>query len=792
MEHNRTKYKRASELQQFISSMSRDEKLRRVARYLPCAKLLIGSDGTTSKCNCQGWAAKPPSSTATSSTSSASESGSSGVVSSEADSSLPLRTQLAEAKSAMQASCLLPLCVSCDHRMLVHGDMQLLSDIDLNRKVATVVQMEQVLQEMHKQTNPVVKQQCAEHVALLRKEIVSPSGKISAAAGAKLGSGNVPMISRDEMKKRQMNAIHAFRAYLARPPPFEKPVISEILRNFILHKYGKTVGEGRKRTVDKVYKHMLNALQKMELPDPKRRKSKHPNDHIYQLNYKRWRINCRGEGQDKSKSTQHKFADIFGRTMLLSVVDILQTYMQKQMQLPPEMMAYTTNFFKDFDSYVKDEHSLIFLENFPDHFEKLKQLEERIDRERHMKESGASVAEAEAEGASKAQPQQSITEEAGEAGKAAGVDPSLSFSVMDGGGGSSFEGAVISEVKGRDEMAKLEERQGVLTSVVVTNDGARDSLIKLTILKEIFSQQLPKMPKDYITRLVFDRNHKSVCLVKKGAVVGGICYRPSLTQGFIEIAFCAITADEQVKGYGTRLMNHLKMHMQNDRLYYFLTYADNFAIGYFKKQGFTRHITLPREVWAGHIKDYDGGTLMQCHIHPTIDYLHSKEMIKHQRQVLVSKIQQHSHSHIRRSGLSCFTGGQVAVTAEIPGVENTRWALDNPPPPTEDEIRHLHKQFTDLVEILKHHNSGWPFLEPVDRDEVPDYYVVIKDPIDLSLIEARLSEGNYYITKNIFYADLRRMVENCKLYNKEDTVFYKCAVNIQRVICDRGGSRFFK
>ena len=54
-------------------------------------------------------------------------------------------------------------------------------------------------------------------------------------------------------------------------------------------------------------------------------------------------------------------------------------------------------------------------------------------------------------------------------------------------------------------MAKQEEQKGLLTSVVITNDGRRDSFIKLTILKEIFSQQLPKMPKDYITRLVFDR-----------------------------------------------------------------------------------------------------------------------------------------------------------------------------------------------------------------------------------------------------------------------------------------------
>lgn len=57
------------------------------------------------------------------------------------------------------------------------------------------------------------------------------------------------------------------------------------------------------------------------------------------------------------------------------------------------------------------------------------------------------------------------------------------------------------------------------------------------------------------------------------------------SQKFGEIAFCAIMADEQVKGYGTRLMNHLKQHARDvDGLTHFLTYADNNAVGYFVKQ----------------------------------------------------------------------------------------------------------------------------------------------------------------------------------------------------------------
>lgn len=59
-------------------------------------------------------------------------------------------------------------------------------------------------------------------------------------------------------------------------------------------------------------------------------------------------------------------------------------------------------------------------------------------------------------------------------------------------------------------------------------------------------------------------------------------------------------------------MSHLKDHVKSALdVEHFLTYADNYAIGYFKKQGFTTDITLDRSVWVGYIKDYEGGTIMQ-------------------------------------------------------------------------------------------------------------------------------------------------------------------------------------
>ena len=56
------------------------------------------------------------------------------------------------------------------------------------------------------------------------------------------------------------------------------------------------------------------------------------------------------------------------------------------------------------------------------------------------------------------------------------------------------------------------------------------------------------MPREYIARLVYDRNHLSMAIVKRGLnVVGAITYRPFAQRGFAEIVFCAITGTEQVK-----------------------------------------------------------------------------------------------------------------------------------------------------------------------------------------------------------------------------------------------------
>lgn len=241
----------------------------------------------------------------------------------------------------------------------------------------------------------------------------------------------------------------------------------------------------------------------------------------------------------------------------------------------------------------------------------------------------------------------------------------------------------------------------IILPVVTSRNPSPVASILLIGLKNLFQKQLPKMPREYITRLVLDKNHISMPIVKRGwKVVGGICYRPFESRGFAEIVFCAVDSSEQVKGYGSHLMNALKDHVRkaHPTINHFLTYADNYAVGYFKKQGFSKEITYPRERWVGYIKDYEGGTIMQCCMLPKVKYAEVHQMLSDQkavgtnistlslespltRQAIFAKIRTISQSHVVRPGLEAFKnrkpGEHIKLEKEdIPGLAESGWNPD--------------------------------------------------------------------------------------------------------------------
>jgi histone acetyltransferase len=61
-------------------------------------------------------------------------------------------------------------------------------------------------------------------------------------------------------------------------------------------------------------------------------------------------------------------------------------------------------------------------------------------------------------------------------------------------------------------------------------------------------------------------------------------------------------------------MNHLKDYSIRHGILYFLTYADEYAIGYFNKQGFSKEIKLSKSTYYGYIKEYEGATLMEVYL----------------------------------------------------------------------------------------------------------------------------------------------------------------------------------
>ena len=322
-----------------------------------------------------------------------------------------------------------------------------------------------------------------------------------------------------------------------------------------------------------------------------------------------------------------------------------------------------------------------------------------------------------------------------------------------------------------------------------TNDNTDRCSVALISLKNIFSRQLPKMPREYISRLVFDRRHISFAIKSEDKIIGGICYRPYAEQKFGEIAFCAISGTEQVKGFGTMLMNNLKKKVQIDGIEYFLTYADNYAIGYFQKQGFSKVIAMPKERWVGYIKDYDGGTLMECYIHPGIDYTNISGIIANQRAYIQMQLAARSQSNKSYPGLELFKQGKrLTSVLEAPGVAAAGWTNQHLYKGATERDRNmalskLTSTLTSLINKIKLSPFATDFLGPVSDEDAADYAEKVKNPLDLSLIHKRLRE-EYYRSKDMLRWDLIRMVENCKSYNGKDSSYYSTACNLEAVIYD--------
>nr|XP_016938069.2 transcription initiation factor TFIID subunit 1 isoform X3 [Drosophila suzukii] len=85
--------------------------------------------------------------------------------------------------------------------------------------------------------------------------------------------------------------------------------------------------------------------------------------------------------------------------------------------------------------------------------------------------------------------------------------------------------------------------------------------------------------------------------------------------------------------------------------------------------------------------------------------------------------------------------------------------------------------FDKLHAQIKQMTESWPFLKPVNKKQVKDYYTVIKRPMDLETIGKNI-ESHRYHSRAEYLADIELIATNCEQYNGSDTRYTRFAKKI--------------
>ncbi|XP_002076191.3 peregrin [Drosophila simulans] len=94
------------------------------------------------------------------------------------------------------------------------------------------------------------------------------------------------------------------------------------------------------------------------------------------------------------------------------------------------------------------------------------------------------------------------------------------------------------------------------------------------------------------------------------------------------------------------------------------------------------------------------------------------------------------------------------------------------------QLNPLEAALNKLLDALEARDSMQIFREPVDTSEVPDYTDIVKQPMDLGTMRAKLKECQYTSLEQL-EADFDLMIQNCLAYNNKDTVFYRAGIRMR-------------
>lgn len=120
-------------------------------------------------------------------------------------------------------------------------------------------------------------------------------------------------------------------------------------------------------------------------------------------------------------------------------------------------------------------------------------------------------------------------------------------------------------------------------------------------------------------------------------------------------------------------------------------------------------------------------------------------------------------------------------------------------PPTEVELL-LRRRFRQLYKSLLNYcdeESRYPidlFMEKPSKKDYPDYYEVIKEPIDMKTIDANI-KSDRYSSEDELLKDFKLMFDNCREYNEDGSQIYLDADMLEAALyrkiaeLDQGGKQ---
>ncbi|KAJ1989669.1 hypothetical protein GGI25_004634 [Coemansia spiralis] len=90
----------------------------------------------------------------------------------------------------------------------------------------------------------------------------------------------------------------------------------------------------------------------------------------------------------------------------------------------------------------------------------------------------------------------------------------------------------------------------------------------------------------------------------------------------------------------------------------------------------------------------------------------------------------------------------------------------------EQQLKNWKKNITTVWRDISGHRFGSMFISPIKSADAPNYYDVIRKPMDLKTIKNRIRDEEITTTVE-FYRDIMQMLMNALMYNAEDTEVYQ-------------------